>query len=161
MRDALSAYLDENGFSFDAYDEKWTEASIFGVKIRVPNTRAHRWAIMLHDLHHVATGYGTDQVGEGEISAWEARDASKSGVYVASIVWMGTLGGFVLGPRRALRAWRAGKEQRRLFGRVVAQAEYDALLAGTVGSLRARLGVPREGLADRPRALHAYAPQPA
>jgi ubiquinone biosynthesis protein Coq4 len=28
---------------------------------------------MLHDLHHVATGFGTDMIGEGEVSVWETR----------------------------------------------------------------------------------------
>ncbi len=158
VREALTAYLAENGFTFEAYDAKWTEGSAFGVKIRVPNTRAHRWAIMLHDLHHVATGYGTDLVGEGEISLWEIRGAARAGLYVLSIVAMGCAAGLALAPRRVLGAWRAGKGPGRLFGAITTQAEYDALLDGTVGELRARLGVPRDGLADCPRAVHSYAP---
>src|SRR5437660_355076 len=65
---ARDAYLAENGFSVAEYDDKWTKASFFGIPLRVPNTARHRWAIMLHDLHHVATGYGTSFDGEGEIS---------------------------------------------------------------------------------------------
>jgi hypothetical protein len=67
VRDARDAYLAENGFTVEGYEAKWTEASLFGFRFRVPNTPRHRWAIMRHDLHHVATGYGTDLAGEGEI----------------------------------------------------------------------------------------------
>ena len=45
--------------------------------------RAVRW----HDLHHVATRFGTDNVGEGEISAWELRRGLRGlGPYVGAIV---------------------------------------------------------------------------
>jgi len=73
VRAGRDAYLDENGFTVAAYDEPRTQASFFGLDFSIPNTPAHRRAIVLHDLHHVATGYGTDLAGEGEISAWELR----------------------------------------------------------------------------------------
>jgi hypothetical protein len=159
VRRALDAYLAENGFTVEAYDEKWTEASAFGIPLKVPSTARHRWAIMLHDLHHVATGYGTDMVGEGEISIWESRRGLRSlGLYVASIVAVGSLGGMLLAPRRALAAFRAsGRGCTSLFASGDAVADYEALLALTVGELRARLGVPEEGLVTR-RAIHSRAP---
>lgn len=160
VRRALDAYLDENGFTVDAYRSKWTDATVFGVPIKVPNTARHRWAIMLHDLHHVATGYGTDMIGEGEISVWEARRGLRPlGAYVASIVAMGSVGGALLAPRRALAAWRAsGTGRRSLFASPDTDEAYEALLDLTVGELRVRLGVPEEGLVTR-RALHARAPK--
>src|SRR5215467_14616440 len=92
VREGRDTYLAENGFTTAAYDVKWTDASFFGVRFRVPNTARHRWAIMLHDLHHVATGYGTDLVGEAEISAWELRRGLRGlGFYVGSIVAGGAL----------------------------------------------------------------------
>jgi len=155
VRRARDAYLADNGFTVEAYDDRWTAASFFGVPFKVLNTRRHRWAIMLHDLHHVATAYGTDLVGEGEISAWELRSLRSLGLYVGSIVAAGTLAGVVLAPRRALAA--AG---RSLFDRLpVEDAEaYEALLDLTVGELRARLGVAPEGLVCGPQRLHDFAP---
>jgi hypothetical protein len=153
------AYLAENGFTVEAYDAKWTEASFLGVKLRVPNTRHHAWAIQLHDLHHVATGYGTDLVGEGEISAWELRRGLRGlGLYVGTIVLTGAAMGMLFAPRRTLRAWRAS----RGGGSSLFQGKrpYAELLAMSVGELRAELGVPDGGLADQPRRLHAYAPAP-
>lgn len=159
VRRARGAYLEENGFTVEAYDEPWTEAWVFGIPIKVLNTPRHRGAIMLHDLHHVATGYGTDLVGEGEISLWEARRGlGPLGLYVAMIVSMGCLGGVLFAPRRALAAWRAsGGGPTSLYARGDAEDAYEGLLDMTVGELRAQLGVPAEGLVTS-RALHSHAP---
>lgn len=154
VKRARDAYLAENGFTVEAYDDKWTDASFLGVRFKVPNTPKHRWGIMLHDLHHVATGFGTDLRGEGEVSAWEARGTFRGlGLYLTMLVGSGAMLGFALAPRRALAALRAGG--RPLFTDPI---EYDALLAMTVGELREHLGLPRDGIARHRRGLHAYAP---
>lgn len=158
VRDGRDAYLAENGFTVASYDAKWTDASFFGVRFRVPNTRRHARAIMLHDLHHVATGFGTDLAGEGEISAWELRRGLRGlGAYVGSIVVAGTLAGLLVAPRRVMRAWRAsGSGRRSLF---VEERPYDELLALTVADLRRELGIAERGVAAETRGLHAYAPR--
>lgn len=161
VRRARDAYLAENGFTVDAYDAKWTDGSFLGVKLSVPNTRKHRWAIMRHDLHHVATGYGTDMIGEAEISAWELRAARELGIYVSSIVLGGALLGAFRAPRRTLEAFRAGKDVRFLYRGPDSDEEYDALLNLTVGQLRALLGVPEDGIAKHPARLHDFAPKAA
>lgn len=160
VRRARDAYLEENGFTVESYAEAWTEASAFGIPFKVPNTARHRWAIMLHDLHHVATGFGTDMAGEGQVSIWEARRGLRPlGLYVAAIVALGSLGGVLLAPRRALAAWRgSGAGHTSLFSSGDAEADYEALLEMTVGELRAQLGVPHEGLV-KSRALHSRAPK--
>jgi hypothetical protein len=172
VHEGRDAYLAENGFTVEGYESKWTDASLFGVRFRVPNTARHRSAIMMHDLHHVATGYGTDLVGEGEVSAWELRRGLRGlGAYVGSIVIAGALAGLLAAPLRTLRAWHAssrkhgardgapGTGKHSLFQN---SRPYDELLATSIGDLRRKLGVPDDGVADRPRRLHAYAPaQPA
>lgn len=176
VREARDRYLAVNGFTVDAYDAKWTDASFFGVPFKVPNTEKHRVSIMLHDLHHVATGFGTDLAGEGEISAWEARRGLGAlGAYVGGIVASGALMGLMLAPRRTVRAWRnsssiaEGDRKRRpaseslfpLTKRDDFRARYEALLAMTVGELRLMLGVPEDGVVHGPQGLHAYAPSKA
>lgn len=166
VRAARDAYLAENGFTVEGYDAKWTDASAFGLRFRVPNTSRHAWAIRLHDLHHVATGFGTDLAGEGEISAWELRRGLRGlGPYVAAIVLTGAAGGLLLHPLRTLRAWRAAAAAPRddagarpgcLFQ---TRRPYDELLAMSVGELRRELGLGgRAPGAGRRRGLHAYAP---
>jgi len=157
VRQGRDAYLAENGFSTQAYDARWTAASIAGVRFRVPNTARHRSAIMLHDLHHVATGYGTDLVGEVEVSAWECRGGLRAlGAYTGAIVGGLALLGLLRAPRRTLRAWRASRRASlfRLSGHA-----YDELLALRIAALRRLLAVPEAGLAREPRRLHAHAPQ--
>jgi hypothetical protein len=169
VRRARDAYLAENGFTVEAYDAKWTDASFFGLRLVVPNTKRHRWAIMLHDIHHVATGYGTNLVGEGEISVWELRRGWRAlGLYVSSIVLGGAVMGLLLSPQRAREAWRAAASTRTLFTELPSSdvaasyaGAYDALLDLTVAQLRDRLGVPREGVTRAPPGLHDYAPTSA
>ena len=159
VRQARDAYLAENGFTVGAYDLPTTDVKLWKLTFRFPNTARHRWALKRHDLHHVATGYGTDLRGEYEISAWEARLGLRHlGLYVGSIVATGALGGVLLCPRRFLAAWRAGgRSHTSLF---TPAHDYDELLDLTVGELRQRLGLPREGLA-RDRRLHGHAPKPS
>jgi hypothetical protein len=157
---ARDHYLAENGFTVAEYDSPRTPASVFGIRFTVPNTPKHRWAIMLHDLHHVATGYGTDAIGEAEISAWELRSGWRGlGLYVGSIVAGGALFGLLLSPRRVVNAFLEGGPERALFVRN--DLSYEALLEMKVGELRAELEIPEGGLAKRPRALHDFAPAAA
>jgi hypothetical protein len=157
VRAGRDCYLAENGFTLEAYDAKWTPASLLGFTFYVPNTSHHRRAIMWHDLHHVATGYGTDPAGEGEISAWELRRGLAGlDLYVSAIVISGTLLGLLVAPRRTFRAWSdSGGTGRTLFAR--ASSEYDALLACSVAELREQLGVPEQGVAQQ-HGLHSTAP---
>lgn len=162
---ARDAYLRENGWTLDAYDAPRTEASVLGIAFSVPNTPNHAWAIRLHDLHHVATGYGTDAVGEGEVSAWElSRGLAGLDVYVGALVVLGTLYGFLRAPRRTWRALRSpGACNLFTLGDAPTPAErqrrYEQLLALDVAALRTALGVPAEGLAPA-RGLHSRAPRP-
>jgi hypothetical protein len=156
VEQARDAYLAENGFTLAGYEAPRTEASLLGIAFSVPNTPHHAWAIRLHDLHHVATGFGTDHAGEAEISAWEARRGLRAlGLYVGSIVVAGALFGLLVAPRRTLRAWRVSGRARSLFNDD--RLSYEALLALSVGELRQQLGLPRDGLATQPRALHGLA----
>jgi hypothetical protein len=156
VQQGRDAYLAENGFTTQAYDERFTKATLLGIRFSVPNTPRHRWAIRLHDLHHVATGFGTDFVGEVEVSAWEsAAGLRRLGLYTGGIVLGLALAGLFTAPRRALRAYRASK-RASLFGPDA--PEYEALLTLSIGELRERLGIPAVGLAHVPRALHPHAP---
>ena len=152
-------YLRENGFTLEAYDAPRTPASFLGISFGVPNTPHHRWGIMLHDLHHLATGYGTDIPGEAEVSAWEMRRGLRPlGLYVGSIVTAGVLAGIFAAPRRTLRAWRTSQGGGSLFHD---GHSYEELLGLTLAELRTLLRVPRDGLSTRRRGLHSLAPDRA
>ena len=157
VRQGRDAYLIENGFTVEAYDDSRTKASILGVDFSVPNTPAHRIAIMWHDLHHVVTGFGTDLVGEAEVSAWELRRGLAGlDAYVSFLVVSLALLGVVIAPLRTFRAfWISGRQHPSLFP---GDREYEAVLAMSISELRDALGVSRGGIAAHPRKLHSAAP---
>ena len=63
--------------------------------------------------------------------------------------------GLLLGPRRTVRAYRASSAGPSLFDEPF--GDYESLLSMSVGELRERLGVPRDGLCGA-RKLHHGAP---
>ena len=153
VRRGRDAYLAENGFTVASYDEPWTPVAFFSIPFRIPNTKRHAWALRLHDLHHVATGYGTDIIGEGEISMWELRRGLRPlGLYVGLVVLMVAALGFMVAPRRMIAAWRAAGDTN-LF---VLDPPYEDLLEFTVKDLRNMLALPA-----RRHRLDRIAPPPS
>lgn len=157
VRDALHSYLAENGFDTAAYTADTFEIEPFGRTYSFPNSADRKKAIPLHDLHHVATGYGTNLVGEAEVGMWELRAGCRTPVvYLLNTIAMS--GGLFLAP---LRMWRTFRDARRSLSLYRQPHEYEELLNLTLGELRARMGIPAEGLAREPRRLHDSAPVPA
>jgi hypothetical protein len=149
-RDALAHYLAENGFNTKAYTEPTYEIEAFGCRYVFKNTPNRKWAIPLHDLHHAATGYGTDLVGEAEVGVWELMGGCQTPiVYALNIV--AVLFGALLAPLRILRAVRDGRGARALYR---LDHEYEELLVLPLGELCRRLGIPSGGMAWAPRRLH-------
>ena len=92
VRDGLATYLFENGFDTRQYDDDFVTVNFWGIRFTLPNPPNRKLAIRYHDLHHVMTGYGTDPIGEAEISAWELRRGiGVFGWYVRSIILSGVL----------------------------------------------------------------------
>lgn len=73
--------------------------------------------IVLHDIHHMLTGYPTTWTGEAEIAGWEV---ASGGCRWHLLYWLDRLSflviGLVIAPRATWRAWRHGKGQRNLYG---------------------------------------------
>ncbi len=158
VRQSLDAFLSENGYDAADYDAARSPAKLFGIRFSVPNPPQHRWAIMRHDLHHIATGYGTNLPGEAEVSAWEfRRGIGPLGWYVGSIVVSACLMGLVVAPRRMLRAWWASGRHPNLFHDT--EHTYEELLDFTLGTLREMIGLPVDGLAQHQRGVNELSPQ--
>lgn len=156
VREARDAYLLENGFTLAGYDAERSVGSLFGLRFSVPNPPAHRRAIRLHDLLHVATGFGTDHRGEGEISAFQLRrGVGGVGHAVAAIVVYNVLVGLLVAPRGTIGAFVRTRPGPTTFDLPDA---YESLLELRVGELRERLGLPLEGISPGRRGRHALAP---
>jgi hypothetical protein len=157
VRAARDRYLQENGFTTAGYEEDVSELSFFGWPVRIRNSEGRKRGLPLHDLHHVALGYGTDLRGECEISAWELRTGTPGyGWFVRYLIFQATVLGFVIGPRRTLSAWRLARTHRSLYQ---APIEAERLLAMTVAELREHLGIPMNGVVSEPQRLHPKAPR--
>jgi hypothetical protein len=153
LRDARRVYFDANQFPADGgYSARWVKVKIGPFPFAFPNTKGRVEAVRYHDLHHVATGYDTDFTGEGEIGAWEVATGCRG--FVAAW-WLNLIAmtiGFVKAPRRIFDAFVRGRHTRNLYG----ERFDDALLADTVGGLRARLGL-TESVAATPADRAAFA----
>ena len=156
VREALEAYLDENGFTTEEYDLDVVKVTFWGLTFSLPNPPSRKLAVRFHDLHHIVTGYGTDPVGEAEISAWELRKGiSVFGFYVQCIIFFGTLLGLLHSPRKVSHAWKVSKSSVSLPS--ASLERYEHLLTLNLGELRELYGVSTEGIAGR-RTLNENAP---
>ncbi len=148
-------YLRENGFSLAMYSEPTFVVPVGPLSVRLPNPPERQRVVGAHDLHHVLCGYGTDWIGEIEVSVWEVR----AGLGRSWVAWTISLPlallGLLVSPRRAHRVWRAAKGARSLLGR---DADREVLLDLPVGEARRRHGVPTHGAADHPARLNRRAP---
>ena len=155
VRKGRDAYLEENGFTLEEYTANSFTVPFYRWTLRLPNPQQRQLDVSRHDLHHVVTGYGTDAIGEIEISAWEVG----AGLDVLWIAWAISFPAFLWGivryPTRTMRAFRKGRSCRSLF---VDRTEYDTLLGLTVGELRARLGAEEFGVVEQPAGLNRRAP---
>lgn len=155
VRDALDQYFARNGFTTEAYTAPTVEIPIGPVTVPLPNTEGRKKVVKLHDLHHLATGYGTDLVGEAEIGAWELRAGC---VGLAAYVYngMAVAMGLLIAPVRTARAFLDARGATTLYRLGL---DYESAMALEVLELRRRLGVKSEGMATRhPVRLHGKAP---
>lgn len=143
VRAARDRYLAANGLDTASYAAPRFVLALGKLRVTLPNPGL----LPYHDLHHVLTGFGSDPIGEAEISVFELRGGGANGM-VTGLCVAGILYGLVLAPRRVVRAWHRCASTRSLYGGAI---PYDALLAMTVGELRTALGIPPDGLAEQMR----------
>lgn len=149
--EARTRYFEQAGFPPDGgYAAAFVSLGKLGpIPIGFPNTDSRRRAVVMHDLHHVATGYGTDWTGEAEISAWEIAAGCGRFAFAWFINLQGMMMGWVVNPGRTWRAWVRGRHSRSLY----AEGFSESVLRERVGELRARLGLdqpqPEPTMGDR------------
>jgi ubiquinone biosynthesis protein Coq4 len=112
VSEARAHHLAANGFSEAAYTDRWLRGPL---GIPIFNPAARRRAIKLHDLHHLATGYGTSLRGEAEISAWELGGGCRDYWVAWLLDGAAALLGLVIAPRRTWRAFRRGRRATNLY----------------------------------------------
>ena len=134
---ARDRYLVDSGYSVETYRDPRFKITIGKFVLTVPNPGK----VHYHDLHHVVSGYSTGLVGEGEVSAYEIRGGSHS--LPIFLLCAGAVAiGFVLSPRRIVRAFRAAKGSKTLYR---SQIPYETLLEMELAELRCQLNISVEG----------------
>ncbi len=140
LLDARTAYFEANGFGEDGgYSKATVTVTVLGIPVTIPNTEGRKRAVVFHDMHHLVTGYATNNIGEAEISAWELG----SGCWEVRAAWVLNTGGLLLGvftnPSRLFRAFVRGRQSANLYGR-----DAEALLRRPVDEVRRELGLAKE-----------------
>jgi len=138
VREARDRYLADNGLDVASYASRFFITKVGFVPIPFPNPGL----LHLHDLHHVATGFSTDTIGEAEISVFELRAGCRG--FLVHILCVSVIF-FVLfvAPHRLLRSFRRSKGARTLY---FDATPYEELLEMTVAELRGKLALPEKGL---------------
>jgi hypothetical protein len=162
---AVDDYMTENGFTIAEYTAKTVTFFAGPLSFRVPNPKARQEAVPLHDIHHVVTGFGTDVIGEGEQGIWELRAGCPAPIAIF-LNGLAAAGGFLLSPRRIIRAFLSAKDATTLYPRGTGPLRSDSRISEesaklmTVRELRRHLNVPENGIANREeRRLHSHAPR--
>jgi hypothetical protein len=138
---ARDLYFAANHFGADGgYNDAWVDFKLGPIPMPFPNTPGRLRAVRPHDLHHVLAAYGTDTLGEFEISAWEIGGGCADHYAAWALNLSGAVAGMLTIPRRTWRAFLRGRRTRNLY-----RTPYnDALLARRVGEVRAELGLDRD-----------------
>jgi hypothetical protein len=141
VHEARARYFADNAFGDDGgYHDRWVTLYKLGpIRLGIPNTAGRVAAVRYHDLHHLATGYDTDILGEAEIAAWELA----SGCTRFPAAWvLNSLAlpvGVLRNSKRMQWAFARGCRTRNLYSEPFA----DSLLTERLGALRERLGMAR------------------
>lgn len=145
VAEARDDYFARWGFGDGGYEDRWVKLQLGPIPLRLWNFPARKRAVKLHDLHHVATGYNADWLGEFEISAWELG-GSCGGFGAAWLInSQGLVAGALRAPRRTFAAFVRGRQSRTLY-----LEEPDVrpeTLQGSVAALRQRLRLDRDAAA--------------
>jgi hypothetical protein len=155
VREALAEHLAASGLPPDAGDsDPFAVVPIFYLPYPIPNTRARKRAVRIHDLNHLVSEYKTDRIGELEISAWELASGGCRDYGAAWVLDLaGLLGGLMVAPRRTVRAFWAGRSRQNLYW-----FDYEELLALSVADARRLASKPLPARLRRvPAAIHLAA----
>ena len=141
MREARALYFERNGIPPDGgYSKRWVKVTQNRLPLYLLNTAPRRRAVPYHDLHHVLTEYDTSNTGEAEISAWELAAGTSPHWIALFLDLAGMAVGLLIAPGRTFQAFLRGRRSRSLYSEPLSEE----ILSASLGSLRARLGIPTE-----------------
>ncbi len=132
-REALIQYFADQGIGNpdEWYQDNWYRIG----KLPVYPMWGLKDSLILHDIHHLVTGYDTSPRGELELAGWEL---GSGGCAQHKLFWVDRLFfallGLILAPAATWKAFRRGWKQRNLY-----RLEAEKALAMDVAELRRRV----------------------
>ena len=133
VREARDLFFRESGLDTSGYDAPDFIVRVGPLTLRFPNPGL----LPYHDLHHLITGYGSDIIGEAEISAFELRGGGATPLI--RLLSIGALAiALFIAPVRVIRAWRRARGARSLYS---LGQPYERLLGMRLGELRRHCGI--------------------
>jgi hypothetical protein len=137
IQEALDQFFEKNNLGKDGgLNKNWAWLKLGRFYIPFPNPDSRKKALVLHDIHHIATGYESNWRGEVAIGAWEI--STGCGSYSAA--WVLDLGAFALGlflfPKIVYHAFVRGQHTLNLYKNKV---DKNAILQMQVSEVQAML----------------------
>lgn len=114
-RTALTSFYKTENLPADGNQSSLIDwVTVFGIPMPMINTESRKRILPYHDLHHLVTGYGTDEAGEYELGAWTI--ATGKGPLLGRLYdGMAATLGLIRYPRRTVAAYRRGLQSRNLY----------------------------------------------
>ena len=138
-REALGDYFERRGIkphdeSIEAWlRENWAYMTIRGHRVPVKPLYGYKPIVIVHDVHHVVTGYDTSWTGEFQVAAWEL---GSGGCGRFLLMWNNRLFALLLGllfaPVATQQAFARGRKERNLY-----RFDCRSILACEVDDIRA------------------------
>jgi hypothetical protein len=137
-REALGAYFERR--KIKPHDESveqwlrenWAYMTIGGHRIPVKPLYGYKHVVVIHDVHHLLTGFETTWTGEFEVAAWEL---GSGGCDRYLLMWgnrfLTLLLGLIFAPHATRRAFRRGAIEHNLY-----RFDCRSILSCEVGDLR-------------------------
>jgi hypothetical protein len=139
IKEILQDYYKKNGFDSDGGESKASVKVILfkGLTIYLPNNETRKKVILLHDIHHMLTGYSTVMKGEIEISTWELSTGCTNNWVAFTLNSYAMAIGFIFNLKGIWKAWLRGKNTRNLYNAGYSKRQ---LMNKTMTDLKKELG---------------------
>jgi hypothetical protein len=122
VKEAMESYFKANNLGEDGgLNKMWAKIKVGKIYLPLLNIPARKKVLVLHDIHHIATGYAGDWKGEVSISAWEiSTGCGKYWVAWVLDLWAMAIGLFIY-PKDTFKAFIRGRRTRNLYKNTISK----------------------------------------
>ena len=114
-REAIQAFYRQENLPAHGNVNVWVDwVTAFGIKFPFPNILGRNKVLPYHDLHHIVTGYRTDEAGEFEVGAW-CLATGKNPLLAYLYDVPAALLGLIRFRKRTIAAWKRGRNCETLY----------------------------------------------